>query len=197
MEKFFFLFVSLFVSVNVYSQTVTYEDFKLLIPFVQNENYKEVFEKSNEILSKTVDDSSDLRGIVSYMNLYASAGMVTVDQMSYEDFVKHSDRFVGKRLVMAAHPCVSSEDMASNSIKFVEDDGKQRAMVITNNKQKVNILFFEYFSFSEKQNPEDYIGKNVRSGGILEKIEVNPNKSKIWIARLHMKDSFVRTMTPR
>ncbi|MFC7773571.1 hypothetical protein ACFQY1_06800 [Flavobacterium sp. GCM10027622] len=197
MKKIAFLIALMFVSFEGFSQTVTYEDFKALIPFVENESYKEVFEKSNEILDKTLDDSSDLRGIVSYMNLYALAGMVTIDQMNYDDFVKHSKKFIGKRLVMPAHPCVSSEEKASNSIQFSEEDGKQKASVITFNKKRVSILFFEYFYFSEKLNPQDYIGKNVRSGGILEKIETNPNKSKIWIARLRMKESFARTMTPR
>ena len=149
MKKTFFLLVYSFVSISVYSQSVTYEDFKALIPFVENESYKEVFEKSNEILGKTEDDSSDLRGIVSYMSLYASAGMVAADQMTYEDFVKHSDKFIGRRLVMPAHPCVSPEEKASNSIQFSEEDGKQKASVITFNKKKINILFFEYFYFQK------------------------------------------------
>ena len=62
---------------------------------------------------------------------------------------------------------------------------------------KTNILCFEYFEYAEKINPSDFIGKNVRCGGTLSAIEINPNKSKIWVARLKITNAFARVMTPR
>jgi hypothetical protein len=38
------------------------------------------------------------------------------------------------------------------------------------------------------------VGSFVRCGGTLEKIEFNPNQSKIWIMRLTVSDAFIRKL---
>ena len=98
---------------------------------------------------------------------------------------------------MSAHPCIDSSTHGYNSLQFTVSDGKLQGMTITANNTKTNILFFEYFKYVDEINPADFLGKNVRSGGTLESVEVNPNKSKIWISRLHITNAFARVMTPR
>ena len=52
-------------------------------------------------------------------------------------------------------------------------------MTITSNSQKTNILCFEYFDYADVIDPSELIGKNVRCGGTLSSIEINPNKSTV------------------
>jgi hypothetical protein len=197
MKFIFTLLFPLFIGATIYGQVITYDDFKTVIPFLQKEDFKSAFEKTNQLLSSTQNDTSDLRGIVTYMNIFSAAGMVSLDQMTYDDFSRNADKLVGQYLVMSAHPCIDSSAQSFNSLKFVMQDGQQQGMTISANNKGTNILCFEYFQYADQINPGEFIGKNVRCGGILKSFEINPNKSKIWISRLHISDAFVRVMTPR
>ncbi|MCS3795186.1 hypothetical protein [Niastella sp. OAS944] len=191
------LLFPLFAALTSYEQVITYDDFKSVIPFLQKEDFKGAFEKTSQLLSSTQNDSSDLRGIVTYMNIFSAAGMVSLDQMTHADLLKNANKFVGQRLVMSAHPCIDSSSKGYNSLQFVTNDGQLQGMTITANNQKTNILCFEYFKYSDPINPSALIGKNVRCGGTLSSVEVNPNNSKVWISRLHVNNAFAREMTPR
>ncbi len=179
------------------AQIITYDDFKSLIPYVQQEDYKEAFQRSAKALSGTQNDSSDLRGIVTYLNIYSAAGMVTMHQMSYPGFQKNAGKFIGQLLVMAAHPCVDSSANANNSLKFITRNGRLQGMVISGNRNGTSILLFEYFDFEEPINSKEFVGKNIRTGGILESVEINPNQSGIWVARIHIRHAFARETSPR
>ena len=98
---------------------------------------------------------------------------------------------------MSAHPCIDSTKTGLNSLTFVMVKGQLQGMTMSTNNDKTSILCFEYFKYSDPINPTDFIGKNVRCGGILASVEVNPNGSTIWISRLHIENAFARVMTPR
>jgi hypothetical protein len=191
------LVLPLFLCTAIYGQTIAYEDFKAIIPYVQREDFKTAFEKTNQLLASTQDDSSDLRGIVRYMNIFSSAGMVSLDQMSYSDFTKNLKKYVGQYLVMSAVPCVDSAKHEFNALQFRTLDGELLGFSMTSNNKASSIFCFQYFQYTDKLNPDDFIGKTVRSGGILKSFETNPNKSTIWIARLHIANAFARVSTPR
>lgn len=182
---------------TTFGQEVSYEDFKMVIPLLQREDFKGAFERTSELLNATENDSSDLHGIVNYMNIFSAAGMVALDQMSHADFLKHAKKYIGKRLVMAAHPCIDSAAQGFNSLKLITANGQLEGMTISANNKKTNIFCFEYFKYAHPINPVELIGKNVRCGGTLESVEVNPNNSKIWISRLHLSNAFAREMTPK
>ncbi len=192
------LLLTVFLISNAYSQSVTYEDFRTVIPSLQKEDFKEAFDKSSKILSSTQNDSSDLRGIVTYMNIFSAAGMVVLNQMTHDDFIKNANKYIGQYIVMSAHPCVDTSSRAFNSLQFTKDEsGKLQGFTIAANNAKTSILCFEYFDYAAPVNPSEFIGKNVRCGGILKAVETNPNKSIIWVARLRIADAFARVMTPR
>ncbi|MGL4631564.1 MAG: hypothetical protein ACRCVT_10200 [Leadbetterella sp.] len=195
---FFLLFVFFSTLKNSYCQTITYEDFKEVIPFLEKEEYKEAYKLTKKLLKNTVNDSSDLRGIVTYMNLFSASGMVIKDQMKHVEFEKISKEFIGQYVVMSAHPCIDSAANGFNSIQFRSkgNDTYEGTTIATNHKA-INILFFEYFDYKENPHPSELIGKNVRCGGILSSGEINQNKSKIWIARIRIKDAFARVSEPR
>jgi hypothetical protein len=185
----------LLLSFSSNAQVITYDDFKEVIPFLQKEDYKGAFQKTKQLLTTTQNDSTDLRGIVTYMNIYSAAGMVTKYQMSHAEFLKNTRRFIGQRVVMSAHPVIDSTAKGFNSLQFIYTDNELQGMTITANDAKTNILCFEYFKYKDPVNFQQLIGKMVRCGGTLESVEVNPNNSKLWISRLHISNAFVREMT--
>lgn len=160
-------------------QVISYDDFKGVIPFLQKEDFKNAFEKTRQLLNNTENDSSDLRGLVAYMNIFSAAGMVTLDQMTHKQFLENAEKFVGQRLVMPAHPCIDSASQGFTSLKFVTVKGQLQGTTVVANSKKTSILCFEYFAYLDPPNPTAFIGKNVRCGGTLERVEVNPNGSKV------------------
>lgn len=180
------------------AQPLGTDDFRTLIPFLQQQDYKGAFEKSEALLKASDADTSDVRAQVAYINIYAAAGMVTQDQMTHKDFEQNVKRFVGKKLKMPGHPCVSdSIKVAYNSFQFKKrENGKMQGYTMTANQKKTNILLFEYYDFRQEVDPQYFIGNNVRATGILQSFEVNPNPSKTWIGRLHLSPCHVRLFKP-
>ena len=198
MKNVLVVFLLLFSSA-VFCQKMTYEDFKTVIPFLQKEDFKGAFEKTEALLKATNVDTSDVRAQVAYMNIYSAAGMVTLDQMDYKGFEKNLKTFVGKKLKMPGHPCIDSiTKVAYSSLQFqLKKDGKMQGFTMTGNKDKTNILLFEYYDFKGLVDPEDFVGTSVRCGGVLESYEVNVNKSKVWIGRLHISEAYIRGFLPK
>ena len=73
MKKCLSFIVLLFIALCSQAQTVSYEDFKTLIPFLQKEDWKNVYEKSEKLLSSSVKDTSDFRAIILYANILSAA----------------------------------------------------------------------------------------------------------------------------
>ena len=194
--KFFAIGILILLPGVICAQVITHDDFKGVIPYLQNEDFKSAFEKTSQMLSSTQNDSSDIRGIITYMNIFSAAGMVTANQMTHDEFSKNANRHIGQWIVMPAHPCIDSTALGYNSLKFVMHNGILKGMTTTANKSKTSILCFEYFVYKEPIHYSRYIGKNVRCGGVLESIEVNPNKSTIWVSRIYIRDAFARVITP-
>jgi hypothetical protein len=190
-------FFLLMLCTAIHAQVVTYDDFKSVIPLIQQENYKGTFQRTKQILDSTQNDSSDLRGIVTYMNILSAAGMVTRDQMTYDKFLKNANRFIGQRIVMSAHPIADSGKMASNSLQFIKRNGELEGMTVSNTRDGAHILCFEYFSYAEPVDPTVFAGQMVRCGGTLQKVEISPTRSKIWISRLEISNAFARASSPR
>jgi hypothetical protein len=183
------LFLRLYLS---YGQTLTHDDFTSLIPYLKTEDWKSAFKESAKLLKSEEKDTSEYHAIILYINIFSAAGMVTEEQMTYKELEKNIMKFQGQKIIMSAHP-VTLKDGALRQIKFDVTDTTNAAYTSATNAKGINILCFEKFLFKDKINLDDFPEKSfVRCGGTLEKIELNPNKSMIWILRLTVKDAFAR-----
>lgn len=190
------LIISFATTISVFGQSISHEDFQNLISLMQKEDFKTAYQKTSELLTSTPYDDSDERGLITYMNISSATGLVALGEITYDKFIDSTKKFIGQHIVMPSHPCISPSDNGFNSIKFVpNDDGELEGRTITTNRKGINILSFEYFRYAKPINVDETVGKNIRSGGTLESIETNPNKSTIWIARLRVKDAFARVVT--
>jgi hypothetical protein len=180
-----------FLITGIYSQTITYDDFKGLIPYLRAEKWKSAYKESSKLLKSADKDTSDLKGIVVYINIFSAAGMVSEGKMSYKDLEEKVMPFQGQKVVMPGHP-LSSRPGSLNTLSFSISDSTNTAFTSSTNHLGTNILCFEKFYLKEKINPDDFKNAMVRCGGILEKIELNPNQSLIWIMRLTVTDAFAR-----
>lgn len=175
-----------------YGQSITYEDFKSLIPYLRTEDWKTAFKESSKLLQTADKDTSDFKAIVLYINIYSAAGMVSAGQMTYKELEKNVVKFQGQKIVMSAHPVAHDNGGALNATYLTVNDTTNEAFTTATNSKETNILCFEKFYIKDKIIPEDFQTSAVRCGGTLEKIELNPNKSMVWILRLTVKDAFAR-----
>lgn len=186
-------FILLFPFILLNAQTVTHDDFNSLIPYLQTENWKSAFKESSKILKTTSNkEASDLRAIVLYINIFSAAGMVSEGQMSYKKLEKNVMKFRGQKIIMAAHRITTGRAGILNKTYLTVNDTTNTAFTAAANIKGVNILCFEKFLVKDKINVDKLQNRVIRCGGTLENIELNPNKSTIWILRLTVTNAFVR-----
>jgi hypothetical protein len=177
---------------QAFSQNLTYDNFKSLIPYLKVEDWKSAYIKSSKLLKSSENDTSEFRAIIVYINIYSAAGMVSQKQMSYKTLEKNIMKFKGQKIIMSAHP-VTSKEGAFNQVKFEITDSTNAAVTTVSNSSGTSIFCFEKFIFKDSVNTQDYPERSfVRCGGTLENIELNPNQSLFWIVRLTVSDAFVR-----
>jgi hypothetical protein len=174
-----------------YGQTVSYEDFKSIIPYLQIEDWKMAFKESSRILSLAEKDTSEYKAIVLYMNIFSAAGMVSKEQMTFDELSKNIMKYQGQKIIMSGHQ-VTTEQGALKKLLFSVTDSTNEAFTSATNSKGTSIFCFEHFYLKDKVNTEDFKDAIVRCGGTLDKIEINPKKSLIWILRLTVKDAFAR-----
>lgn len=191
--KKFLLVVTLFISVfSVKAQTLSYDDFKSLVPYLKEENWGEAFKRSSVLLQSASKDTFDFKAVIVYINIFSAAGMVSEGNMNYTELEQNVMKYEGQKILMSAHP-VSSKDGALRQTKFTTTDSTNEAFTSATNAKGTNILCFEHFYLPKSFNPYEFSdGDIVRMGGVLQKIEMNPNKSKVWILRLTIGNAFVQ-----
>lgn len=175
-----------------YAQTISYDDFKSIIPSLQKEDWSSAFNTSKNLLEAAPNDSSDFKAIVIYINIFSAAGMVTEGKMTYDELEQNIMKFKGQKILMSAHPVSENEGNTLGQIYFSENGSKFEGFTTATNAKGTNIFCFEKFYFNDKLNLKKLKKSNVRCGGTLDKIELNPNKSMIWIVRLTVTDASVR-----
>lgn len=189
MKKVILSYLFIVFALAVKAQTITYEDFKAIIPSLEANDYNASFDASKKILDANPNDASNFKSILIYINIYSAAGMVTEEKMTYQEMQKQVMQFEGQNIWMAIHPIAKSENNTINQTSISEVDGKFEGFSTATNKNSTNILCFEKFYFKDKLKLKKLENQFVRCSGTLEKIEFNPNKSLIWICRLTVKDA--------
>src|SRR4051812_3957632 len=97
----FLLLTSFLINSTVFAQTISREDFLSVIPFLQKEDFSGAFEATKTLLEKDKDKSSELRPIVTYMNIFSGAVMVSKGELSHEQFAQHVRQFEGQKVMLS------------------------------------------------------------------------------------------------
>jgi hypothetical protein len=194
------LLLTIFASTSVHSQELTREELQPLFGALGMESWSDAFKISNELIAKYPDDSTDdLRSLVNYASITAAAGLVAEQKMTYPQLKKHMVQFIGRRLVMAAHPTVIDTgdfNTGNNANVLRKTDTGVVGFVCHTNKQGSNILSFEHYVFADVSDPETYRGTSTRWSGILDAVEYNPVGDVIWVTRLHLKNAHLHVWHP-
>ncbi len=180
-------------ALHLRAQTLAREDVLPLFGMLGKERWHDAFQEADRLIKAHPKDTSDLMGIVNYASILSACALVADGELSYKKLGRHVDRFVGKRLWMAAHP--TTLDTASvgfnMNVLSVKDDAVT-ARSVAANKDATTIYCFEQYRFDASFDPIPFDGQRTRMGGVLERYEPNPNGSRIWILRLHLAHAVIR-----
>lgn len=195
MKKIPLLVILLLLIPKLYGQTLTYQQYKSLVPYLKSEDWKSAFNESNELLKVSENDTSDFHAIIVYINIYSAAGMIVENEMTYEELENNLHKHRGQRILMPVRP-ITTKPGSLNCVDIDIIDANCEAFTAATNSDGANILCFEKYILKDKINPDDYPSESkVRCGGILKNVEINPNNSLIWILRLTIEDAFIRKDT--
>lgn len=175
------------------AQTLDRDAVMPLFGMLGREQWSEALKETDRLIKAHPKDTSDLMGIVNYASILSACAMVANGEMSDRKLAKHMDRFVGRRLWMAAHPTTldtTATGFNMNVLSAVNDGVSGRCTAT--NKAATTILCFEQYSFDASFDPRVFEGKRTRMGGVLERYEANPNGSRIWIMRLFLVHATIR-----
>lgn len=176
-----------------FAQTISYDDFKNVVPSLQKEDWKTAFKTTGKLLKDTETDSSDLHSIVTFIHIFSAAGMVSNGDMSYDELQEAVNPYIGKFVITAAHPLGNPDQKGGLNQTYVTvNDTMMQAFTSATNANGTSIFCFEYSNLAAPPDMQTLKGKFVRTGGILTKVEYNPNRSNIWIMRLTIDQAFIR-----
>jgi len=194
MKKLLFLIPFLVINFQLTAQ-ISRADVLPLFTQLEEKDYKDAHKTALDLLSRFEQDSSYIMGIVRYGFLYSGAALIADGKMDYDELKVHSSKLEGKLIRMAAHP--SSADtsrLQNNTNVFYPSKAGTECRTTSTNEAGTSIYFFENFHFDNALEVERLNGKITRCGGVLDKIEFNPNGSKIWIMRLHISNADLQVL---
>ncbi|MDP4220171.1 MAG: hypothetical protein Q8896_07010 [Bacteroidota bacterium] len=192
-----FLFLVVVGAGSVCAQELSREEMLPIFKSLGEEDWDNAFAQANKLLTKFPSDTIGGVPLLNYISIFSAAGRVTKGNMTYAELEKHVKKFVGHRLTMSAHPTTTDTVKVAFSTTILKKRGDRVIGENTSaNRAATNIFAFEYFDFDEDFPIEDWNGLTSRCGGILEKVEFNPNKSMIWVMRLHVKNAWIHEFQP-
>ncbi|MEI6311947.1 MAG: hypothetical protein WCP57_06795 [Bacteroidota bacterium] len=180
--------ISLFFCLTIVyakAQYLSAEQFMELIPSLEKEDWKSVFEQSSKLLKSAPNDTSEFHARIIYINIFAAAGMVSEKKMTYPAITKLLNTYIGQKLIMAYHPYSNEAPLGHTSLK--SNDTINEAFTSACNNQGTSIFCFEKCAITDKINLSEFKENElIQCSGILTNVETNPNKSTIWVVRLYI-----------
>jgi hypothetical protein len=104
------LIITLFFSINYYSQNITNENFEANFNDLSENLYKEkwkIAEKlSTDLLefAETIETMKTEREVLRYMKIYTVAGLLNEKSITKAEALEKTEYLKGKEMIMPAHP---------------------------------------------------------------------------------------------
>jgi hypothetical protein len=172
------------------------EQWRQLLVAVSNEEWDAAFGLSTKLLREMKqDDEAKRLPRLRYIHLYAAAGRVTEDRMSFEELEQALKDFTGKEVEMPYREITLECKGALNFI-CPADGAKDRLFVGASNKSGTSILAFEYIQLKEAFDAAKHEGEPASVGGIIQRIAPNPNKSRAIVMRIYVAEGYVKLDRP-
>lgn len=184
------------VNASTFAQTtentgkITDTQWDSLFTELAHENWPKAFELSSTYLEQIKnDDNIGSAANLRYMLLYSAAGAVSDGKLGYDDIEKILPKVVGKKLATPFHPLgVECRPPMFNYICKSDANSEYDVFTTAANQAATSILAFEYTKLSKKFDIATHKEEMASVIGTVDKIVPNPNKSRLVILRIYIKD---------
>lgn len=144
---------------------------------------------------KTENDKKQLAQL-RYIYLYSLAGKVAEGKMTFDNFESVANSFIGQEFMIVSRQILADCNTKINYICAAKDDGKNRILRVTaTNRSGTAIHLFEYVVLNESFDVRENNEKLAFISGNLKKVESNPYKPGMKIARLIFNNGYVKIAT--
>lgn len=171
---------------------ISAEEWGRIVASMDSEDWDKATVLTQGSLSKLKTDNEKKQlAQLRYFYLYALAGRVTAGKLTWEQLEASANGLVDAEFLFPARKILADCTNSLNAICSSKDKGYVLRVTATNKSATV-IHSFEYTEFSEDFNIKANSGKAAFISGYLKKIELNPNKSNIWVMRLYFDGGIIR-----
>lgn len=185
----------LVVSCNISFSQISRSEILPLFDHLEKGKSKAAHKLSLKLLSNYESDTTYMMGIVRYAFLHSGAALIASRKMKYSKLKSQVPLVEGKFIAMAGHPSTTDTTKVHfNTNIFKSQNGKVTCFSTSTNNTATTIYAFEMFDFKDNFDIDELNGKVIRCAGVLEKVELNPNESILWIMKLHVKDAILREL---
>jgi hypothetical protein len=164
-----------------------------LFQALSERNWESAHKIANDILLKHDTEQSNPVAFTRYIALYTGAAMVADGKLTYEQFAPYAQQFVGKALIMAAHPTTADTGitLALNTTMLRRVKDVSTAYVACTNEKHDQIYSYETLKFALDFDHAQYDGQKTRTAGYLEAVVLNPEKKTNWIMQLTLDNATI------
>lgn len=161
--------------------------------------YLENWEKASALALQNlqklkIDNSKKQLAQLRYVYLYSLAGKVSEGKMTFAEFEKIANTFVGQEFLLVSRQLLADCNTKVNYICAVKSNDRLLRVTATN-RTGTAIHFFEYVVLNEKFDVRANSEKLAFLGGNLKKIESNLYKTDIKVLRLIFDKGYVKLAT--
>jgi hypothetical protein len=172
------------------SAKLSEQELEKVISALQKEDWKEAAGLSKQYLAKLQKEDADPAvAVLRYMLLFSSAGQVALGEMTYDQLQTVVNPMVGKEVQLPFGKIVTVCH-GNGSICFPANGNFDVSVVLVNNKG-THIHSFVYANLQEKFDHASHLGEFATVRGIVDSIQLNPNRSTIWITRVFLKNGSI------
>ncbi len=179
-------------SFSLLSAQIADDDFNDIFPQIKAENWKKAYKVSSKLLDDVSEnDTSDNAGFARFLTLYSAAGMVKEGNMTYEELQVITNQFTGKNFISAYYIASMNPQNTLNKTLFTNFDGLNKGFtIVTTIKGK--IVFYIEYDIVKDIEPKTLHGTMVSCGGMINEIELNPDKKTDWILKIKVHKAYLQ-----
>lgn len=161
--------------------------------------YRENWETASTLAAQNlqklkIDNAKKQLAQLRYIYLYTLAGKVSQEKMSFAEFERIANTFVGQEFLLVSRQLLADCKTKVNYICAAKNNDRILRVTATN-RTGTSIHLFEYVVLSEKFDLRANSEKLAFLGGNLKKVESNLLKPDLKIARLIFDKGYVKVAT--
>lgn len=156
--------------------TVSEAEDSELIKLMNGEKWEAAAELSYEFYNRYLVQDYGYKARYAGYHIFSMAALVSEGKMKYENLDKQMKEFVGEFIIL---PAKEMKNITQS------DSDENEASIIYTNSNETSIYCFVRVKNKSKFVP-DMTARFGRPMGKLKRYDLNPNRSDIWIIRLHI-----------